>query len=69
MGLVTGMRGAGVEDPAAGDELAAYGATIRDRGAGSTKVWAGRSRTMSRELELVAGRLCDLPGCAASANP
>ena len=41
--LVTGMRGAGAEDPAAGDELAAYGATIRDRGAGSTKVWAGRS--------------------------
>jgi hypothetical protein len=24
---------------------------------------------MSRELELVAGRLCDSPGCAASANP
>jgi hypothetical protein len=23
----------------------------------------------SRELELVAGRLCDSPGCAASANP
>ena len=62
-------RGAGADDPAASGELAAYGATIRDRGAGSTKVWAGRSRTMSRELELVAGRLCDLPGCAASANP
>jgi hypothetical protein len=26
-------------------------------------------RTMSRELELVAGRLCDSPGCAESANP
>lgn len=25
--------------------------------------------TMSRELELVAGRLCDSPGCAESANP
>ena len=50
MGLVTGMRGAGAEDPAVGDELAAYGPTIRDRGAGSRKVWAGRSRTMSREL-------------------
>jgi hypothetical protein len=31
--------------------------------------WAGRSRTMSRELALVSGRPCDLPGCAASANP
>jgi hypothetical protein len=26
-------------------------------------------RTMSRELELVASRLFDSPGCAASANP
>jgi hypothetical protein len=34
---------AGAEVPAASDELVAYGATIRDRGAGSTKVWAGRS--------------------------
>ena len=34
---------AGAEFPAASGELAAYGATIRDRGAGSTKVWAGRS--------------------------
>ena len=25
--------------------------------------------TMSRELELVVGRLCDSPGCAESANP
>jgi hypothetical protein len=24
---------------------------------------------MSRELALVAGRPCDLPGCAASADP
>ena len=40
--LVTGMR-TGAEVPAAGEELAAYGATIRDGGAGSTKVWAGRS--------------------------
>jgi hypothetical protein len=31
---------------------------------------AGRPiHTMSRELELVAGRLCDSPGCAESANP
>ena len=28
--FVTGMREAGAEDPAVGDELAAYGATIRD---------------------------------------
>ena len=67
--FVTGMRIVGAKVSAVGEEPAAYGATIRDRGAGSTKVWAGRSRTMSRELELVAGRLCDLPGCAASANP
>ncbi len=33
----------GADLPAAGEEPAAYGATIRDRGAGSTKVWAGRS--------------------------
>ena len=31
---------------------------------------AGRPmRTMSCELVLVAGRLCDSPGCAVSANP
>jgi hypothetical protein len=31
---------------------------------------AGRPiHTMSRELVLVAGRLCDSPGCAESANP
>ena len=40
--LVTGMRIAGAEVLAAGEEPAAYGATIRDGGAGSTKVWAGR---------------------------
>jgi hypothetical protein len=42
MALVTGMRVAGTEVLAAGEEPAAYGATIRDGGAGSTKVWAGR---------------------------
>lgn len=31
--------------------------------------WRTRGYFMSRELELVAGRLCDSPGCAASANP
>ncbi len=46
--------------------IPAYGATIRDGGTGSTKVRAGRSCTMSRELVLVAGRLCDSPGCAVS---
>jgi len=31
---------------------------------------AGRQmHMMSRELVLVAGRLCDSPGCAESANP
>ena len=31
---------------------------------------AGRpTRTMSCELEFVAGRLCDSPGCAASTDP
>ena len=29
---------------------------------------AGRYCTLSRELEFVAGRLCDLPGCAESAE-
>jgi hypothetical protein len=42
MAFVTGMRIAGAEVLAAGEEPAAYGATIRDGGAGSTKVWAGR---------------------------
>jgi hypothetical protein len=38
------------------------------RGAGSTSV--GRPiRIMSRELALVAGRPCDRPGCAESADP
>ena len=55
--------------PAAFIENKAYGATIRDGGAGSMKVWAGRSRTLSCELVFVVGRLCDSPGCAESANP
>jgi hypothetical protein len=52
-----------------GSWTVAYGATIRDRGTGSTKVWAGRSCTLSCELVLVGGRLCDSPGCAESADP
>ena len=67
--LVTGMSIAGAEVSAAGEEPAADGATIRDGGAGSMKVWAGRSRTLSCELVFVVGRLCDSPGCAESANP
>ena len=38
------------------------------RGTGSTSV--GRPmRTLSRELVFVAGRPCDSPGCAVSADP
>lgn len=43
MALVTGMRIGGADVPAALVKAAAYGATIRDRGTGSTKVRAGRS--------------------------
>ena len=41
IGLVTGMRMA-VPISRRGFSTVAYGATIRDRGTGSTKVWAGR---------------------------
>ncbi len=48
--------------------IVAYGATIGTEAPGAR--CAGRPmHTMSRELELVAGRLCDSPGCAESANP
>ena len=50
------------------DMVLAYGATIRDEGHRSTSVGRPIHR-MSRELVLVAGRLCDLPGCAESADP
>jgi hypothetical protein len=49
--------------------IMAYAASIRDRGTGSMKVRAGRSYSMSFKLGLVAGRLCDSPGCAESADP
>ena len=42
IGFVTGMRMA-VPISRRGFWTVAYGATIRDRGTGSTKVWAGRS--------------------------
>ena len=58
------------------------GANVRLRSSGSSRMvrpsgrrhreheGAGRPiRTMSRELVLLAGRLCDSPGCAESANP
>ena len=41
-GLVTGMRVLGADVPAATVTVSAYGATVRDRGTGSTKVRAGR---------------------------
>ncbi|MGY3413008.1 hypothetical protein ACVWZV_009174 [Bradyrhizobium sp. GM5.1] len=48
--------------------VVAYGATIGTEAPGAR--CAGRPmHSMSRELELVAGRLCDSPGCAGSANP
>src|SRR5919197_1455859 len=43
----------------------AYGATVRDRGTGSGAGWEGRSCTLGWEPELIVGRPCDLPGCAA----
>jgi len=54
--------------PAGTALVLAYGVTIRDEAHGSTSV--GRPiRTMSGELVLVAGRPCDPPGCAVSADP
>lgn len=47
--------------------IVAYGATIGTE-AGSTKCGQANAHD-SRELELVAGRLCDSPGCAERANP
>lgn len=49
--------------------LLAYGATIRDRGTGSTPSAGRPMYSMSCELALVAGRPCDLPGRAESADP
>src|SRR5438874_12911602 len=67
-GLVTGMRIA-VPSRSAGIGLVpAYGATIRDEG--HWEHASGQADTHhDRELALVAGRPCDLPGCAASADP
>jgi hypothetical protein len=46
--------------------------TVRPSGtgaSGSNAGWVGRSYTLGFEPVLVVGRPCDLPGCAASANP
>ncbi len=52
-----------------GRVVAVYGATIRDRRHREHE-GAGRPvRTMSCELALLAGRLCDSPGCAVRADP
>jgi len=68
MALVTGMISVGAVLSSPVNRV--YVTTIRDKGhRGSTNEWAGPSYTMSRELELVVGRPCDPPGCAASANP
>jgi hypothetical protein len=70
MAFVTGMRICGAYLVRLGSGLIlAYGATIRDKGHREHALWVGRRRTMSCELVLVAGRPCDLPGCAVSADP
>ena len=54
--------------PAGTAFVLAYGVTIRDEGH-REHVSGQADFTMSRELVLVAGRPCDPPGCAVSANP
>jgi len=49
--------------------IIAYGATIRAAGRWEHEVVGRPIRAMSCELALVAGRPCDPPGCAASADP
>jgi hypothetical protein len=66
--LVTGMRSLGADVPprysTSWRMVRPSGQRHREHGG------AGRPmHTMSREFELVAGRLCDSPGCAESANP
>ena len=67
-GLVIGMKIAVPAGSAGIGVVPADGATIRDEGAGST-LSGQADDIISRELALVAGRPCDLPGCAASADP
>jgi hypothetical protein len=46
-----------------------YGRRTWDRGFWENACWAGRYSSIGCEPELFIGRPCDLPGCAASANP
>ncbi len=68
MGLVTGMR---VSVPMSGCDCQGRSVWCDHPGRRHREhEGVGRPiRTMSRELVLVAGRLCDSPGCAVSANP
>jgi hypothetical protein len=68
MALVTGMRVAVPAQPAGATSVLVYGETIRDEGHREHVVGRPIYR-MSRELALVAGRPCDRPGCAESADP
>lgn len=68
IGLVTGMIMTVPPVPAGNERLSAYGATIRDRGTESTPSAGRPIYWMSCELALVAGRPCDLTGCADSAD-
>ena len=68
MTFVTGMRITVPAHPAGTALVLAYGVTIRDQGhrehvSGQADPYDGR------ELVLVAGRPCDPPGCAVSADP
>jgi hypothetical protein len=67
-GFVTGMRAGGAGLPAG---IQRFWRMVRPSG---TEAPGARSvgrpiNSMSRELGLVAGRLCDSPGCAESADP
>lgn len=68
MGLVTGMRFLSANVP---PRCSTSWRIVRPSGQRHREhEGAGRPmHTMSRELVLVAGRLCDSPGCAVSANP
>ena len=66
--LVTGMKVGGADLSGRDRMVLAYGAPSGTEAPGARG--AGRPiNSMSRELELVAGRLCDSPGCAESADP
>src|SRR6266498_3459492 len=75
IGLVTGMKDRGCRlRPRIGcrcrRRAEEYGATVRDRGIREqTQVGQAGDRSMGCEPELVRGRPCDQPGCAASADP